>query len=79
MPKGMGSGVLESIANHDSGAYRAVYAVRFARAVYVLHAFQKKPKKGIATPKTEIDLVKERLKAAELHYTTTYGTEAADG
>ena len=50
-------------ATRDYGnAYRAVYTVRFADAVYVLHAFQKKSKKGIATPKTEIDLIGKRLK-----------------
>ncbi|HMH62160.1 MAG TPA: type II toxin-antitoxin system RelE/ParE family toxin [Bradyrhizobium sp.] len=48
--------------SHDGNAYRAVYTVRFADAVYVLHAFQKKSKKGIATPKTEIDLIGKRLK-----------------
>ena len=42
-------------------------------AIYVLHAFQKKAKRGIATPKQEIDLVKHRLKAAEQHYMETYG------
>ena len=77
--KGIGSGVLEVIANHDSGTYRAVYTVRFARAVYVLHAFQKKSKKGIATPAAEIDLVKKRLKAAEAHYAATYWKEPASG
>ena len=53
--------------------YRTVYTVRFKAALYVLHAFQKKAKQGIATPKQEIDLVKHRLKAAEQHYTDTYG------
>ena len=49
--------------------------VRFKAAVYVLHAFQKKAKRGSATPKPEIDLVKRRLRAAEQHYTDTYGEE----
>ena len=57
--------MLEVVEEHDGNAYRAVYTVRFAESVYVLHAFQKKSKKGIATPKSEIDLVKERLKRAE--------------
>ena len=48
--------------------YRAVYTVRFAEAVYVLHVFQKKSRKGIATPKQDIELVKARLKRAEAHY-----------
>ena len=60
-----GAGVLEVVKEHDGNAYRAVYTVRFAESVYVLHAFQKKSKKGIATPKSEIDLIRERLKRAE--------------
>jgi phage-related protein len=54
--------VIEVRDSHDGNAYRAVYTVRYADAVYVLHAFQKKSKKGIATPKAEIDLVEKRLK-----------------
>ena len=50
-----------------------MYAVRFKAAIYVLHAFQKKAKQGIATPKQELDLVRRRLKAAAEHYTDTYG------
>lgn len=50
-----------------------MYVVRFRDAVYVLHAFQKKSKRGIATPKSEIDLVRRRLKLAEQHYEATYG------
>ena len=57
----------------DGDTYRTVYTVRFKAAIYVLHAFQKKAKRGIATPKQDIDLVKHRLKAAEQHYTDTYG------
>ena len=65
--KGLGPGVLEVIADHRGDTYRAVYTVRFAERVYVLHVFQKKSKKGIATPQSEIDLVRQRLKrAAEL-------------
>jgi phage-related protein len=69
---GLGSGVLEVVSDFDTNTYRAVYAVRFRDAVYVLHAFQKKSKRGIATPKVEIDLVKRRLKAAEQHHGATY-------
>ena len=69
----LGSGVLEVVSDFDTNTYRAVYAVRFREAVYVLHAFQKKSRKGIATPKAEIDLVKRRLKVAEQHYQETYG------
>jgi phage-related protein len=60
-----GAGVLEVVEDHQGNAYRAVYTVKFAGAVYVLHAFQKKSKKGMATPKQEIELVQERLKIAE--------------
>lgn len=64
--KGFGSaGVLEVVEDHDRSTYRAVYTVKFADAVYVLHAFQKKSRSGIATSKHDIDLVRERLKEAE--------------
>jgi phage-related protein len=63
--KGLGPGVLEVIADHRAGTYRAVYTVRFAERVYVLHVFQKKSKKGIATPKADMELVRQRLKRAE--------------
>ncbi|WP_275891213.1 MULTISPECIES: type II toxin-antitoxin system RelE/ParE family toxin [Burkholderia] len=66
--KGFGSaGVLEVVESEDSGTYRAVYTVKLGHAVYVLHCFQKKSSRGIATPKRDIDLVRERLKAAEAH------------
>ena len=65
---GFGPGVLEVISDHRGNTFRAVYTVRLASKVYVLHAFQKKSKSGIATPKTEMDLVKQRLRRAiELH------------
>lgn len=63
-----GAGVLEVVTSFEGNAYRTVYTVKFKKAVYVLHAFQKKSKHGIGTPKEEIDLVKERLKRAETHY-----------
>ena len=63
-----GSGVLEIVEDHDGNTYRAVYTLKLEGAVYVLHAFQKKSKKGIATPKHDMDLVKERLKRARKHY-----------
>jgi len=66
--KGFGSaGVLEVVESDNGGTYRAVYTVRFANAIYVLHCFQKKSKSGIATPKPDLDLIRERLKAAETH------------
>ncbi len=67
--QGFGSaGVLEVVDDFDGNTYRAVYTVRFAGAVYALHVFQKKSRKGIATPKQDIELVKARLKRAEAHY-----------
>lgn len=60
-----GAGVLEVVEDHDGDTYRAVYTVRFAGVVYVLHAFQKKSKKGVATPQRELDLIKSRLRIAE--------------
>ena len=71
--KGFGSGVLEVVARHDGDTFRAVYTVRFETAVYVLHAFHKKARRGIATPKQELDLVRRRLKVAEQHYRNTHG------
>jgi phage-related protein len=62
-----GSAVLEVVADHDGDAYRAVYTVKFAGAVYVLHAFQKKSKKGIATPRHVIDLIQDRMQQAARH------------
>jgi phage-related protein len=63
-----GAGVLEIVEDHRGDAYRAVYTVRFAKAIYVLHAFKKKSTRGIKTPKHEIDLVESRLKWAKADY-----------
>jgi phage-related protein len=64
-----GAGVLEIVEDYQRSAYRAVYTVRFATKIYVLHVFQKKSKKGVATPKQDVDLIKARLKQAEeLHF-----------
>ena len=63
-----GRAVLEILAPHEGDTYRTVYTVRFHDAIYVLHAFQKKSKKGIATPQREIELVKQRSPAAEQNY-----------
>ena len=67
-----GRGVVEIVDDFDGDTYRAVYTVKFAGVVYVLHAFQKKSKKGIATPQRDIDLIKARLKRAEEHYRENY-------
>ena len=60
-----GAGVLEVTEDDKGGTYRAVYTVRFAEAVFVLHCFQKKSKRGIATPKQDLDTIRARLKVAE--------------
>ena len=67
-----GAGVLEIIENFFGDTYRAAYTVRFEKVVYVLHCFQKKSKHGIKTPKQDIDLMKQRLKAAEEDYKENY-------
>src|SRR5437868_6551048 len=67
-----GAGVLEVVENHEGNAYRAVYTVKFAKAVFVLHVFQKKSKHGIATPRMEIELVKRRLEIAAEQYQQLY-------
>jgi phage-related protein len=63
-----GAGVLEVVEDFDGDTYRAVYTVRFAGVIYVLHCFQKKSKSGIATPKQDLDLIQSRLKTAEEKY-----------
>jgi phage-related protein len=67
--KGVGSGVIEIALRYASDAYRVVLALQIGRRIYVLHSFQKKSKKGIATPKQDIDLIKKRYtEARELAY-----------
>ena len=63
-----GAGVLEVVEDFDRRTYRAVYTVRFEGAVYALHAFEKKSKRGIATPQADMELIRTRLKAAREHY-----------
>ncbi len=70
---GEGPGVFEVVESAEGNAYRAVYTVRFAKAVYVLHCFQKKSPTGIKTAKTDVDLIHERLKAARQHYEAHHG------
>ena len=73
--KGLGPGVLEIVESHDGNAYRAVYTVRFEKAVYVLHAFQKKSPTGVKTAQTDIELVARRLKVARQDYEVRYGKD----
>jgi phage-related protein len=74
--KGFGSGVLEIRDNFDGDTYRAVYTVRFEGVLYVLHAFQKKATKGIATPQRHLDLIRQRLRDAEAIHKATKGARA---
>lgn len=69
-----GAGVLEIVDDFDGDTYRAVYTVRFAGLVYVLHAFQKKSRRGIATPKNEIEKIEQRLKRAKEDYEQWQGS-----
>lgn len=62
--KGIGSGVYEIVKRYDTDTYRVVYAVKIGEKIYVLHAFQKKSKRGIKTPQSDIDLIKERYQDA---------------
>lgn len=74
--KGFGGGsVLEVIADDTGGTYRAVYTVKLRWAVYVLHVFKKKSKKGIVTPKEDVEKVKQRLKQAIQHHKVNYEKE----
>jgi len=73
-----GATVLETVIDSDRSTYRAVYTVKFAGAIYVLHAFQKKSVRGIATPKPDMDLIRKRLKAAETHHTEVYETRVKE-
>ena len=66
VPKGFhGAGVVEVVEDDAGGTYRAVYTVKFKGAVFVLHCFQKKSKRGIATPTEDMDIIHSRLKVAE--------------
>jgi phage-related protein len=67
-----GAGTLEIVEDFRGGTYRAVYTVRFAKVIYVLHCFQKRSKHGIKTPKQDLDLIRRRLKAAEEDHRTYY-------
>ncbi len=75
-----GAGVLEVVEDHEGNTYRAVYTVRFGSQIYGLHAFQKKSKRGSKTSKSDIELIKSRLRRAEEIHTAWLagqrGTEA---
>lgn len=63
--KGFGSGVVELVDDHDGDTYRAIYTVRLETAIYVLHSFKKKSKRGIKTPQSDVELIRRRLRDAE--------------
>ncbi len=67
-----GASVLEIVDNFDTDTYRAIYTVKHQGVVYVLHAFQKKSKKGIATPQSDIKLIEQRLKKAKVYHDEHY-------
>ncbi len=73
--KGAGGGVLEIVEDYSGNTYRAVYTVRFAEAIYVLHVFQKKSTSGKKTAKTDIDLIDKRLRVAKQDYEVRYGKQ----
>jgi phage-related protein len=73
--KGLGGGVFELVDDYRTDTYRAVYTVRFAEIVYVLHAFQKKSKKGIATPQKDVELIKKRLRDAQNHHAANFASK----
>ncbi len=74
-----GAGVLEVIDDFDGDTYRAIYTLKFAGVVYLLHVFQKKAKKGKATPQFEMNVVTKRLKTAEEHYNKHHTTKKNPG
>jgi phage-related protein len=74
--KGFGPGVLEIVEDDRGGTFRVVYTVRFRKAAYVLHAFQKKSPSGMRTAQQDLELIGERLKAAARDYEARYGKEA---
>jgi phage-related protein len=73
--RGFGSGVIEIRDNYDGDTYRAVYTVRFEGVLYVLHVFQKKSTRGTATPQRHLDLIRQRLRQAEIIHEATKGAQ----
>lgn len=76
MLKGLGNGIVELVEDFDGDTYRSVYTVRFETAVYVLHCFKKKSKRGIKTPQSDIDLIKRRVRDAEADYSARKNEES---
>jgi phage-related protein len=76
--KGEGPGVFELVEDYRGDTYRALYTVRFVRAVYVLHCFQKKSPSGVRTAQSDIDLVHQRLRVARRDHEVRYGKDGKD-
>jgi len=70
--KGEGPGVFELVEDHRGDAFRVVYTVRFEKAVYVLHCFQKKSPSGVRTARQDVVLIHERLRTAQTDYEVRY-------
>jgi phage-related protein len=77
--KGLGPGVFEIVEDDDGNTFRTLYTVRFAKAVYDLHAFQKKSKSGIKTPREDVERIVHRMQSALQHYQSTYQIDQPDG
>ncbi|NER45332.1 MAG: addiction module toxin RelE [Symploca sp. SIO1A3] len=73
-----GAGILEVVENFDRDTYRAIYTVKLAGVIYILHAFQKKSKQGIATPKQDMELIEARFKRAKEHYSRNYSKQQGE-
>ena len=71
--KGLGPSVMEIVSDVDGDTFRGIYTVKFPKAIYVLHCFQKKSPTGIKTAKVDVDLTTQRLKAARIDYEARYG------
>ena len=74
-----GSGVFEVVANHRSSTFREIYLARYPEVIFVIHIFQKKSTKGIATPKPDLEVIEKRLKWAEQIYEERYGKKCKKG
>jgi phage-related protein len=74
--KHYGSGVFEVVTDHRSGTFREIYLARYSEVVFVIHIFQKKSKKGIATPKPDLEVIEKRLKWAEQIHKEEYGKKS---
>ena len=76
--KGQGPGLFEVVSDFDTNTFRAAYVVRFEKAIYVLHCFQKKSPSGVRTAKTDVKLIEQRLKAAKADYEVRCGKAGKD-